>query len=125
MKKVTDNKSFWKTVKPSFSDKSIKDGNIILIEDEIMISDEEKVAEIFNSFFGNVIQDLGIKPIDAISNIPDNTEDPVLSAISKYQSHPSIVKITNQMQNQAKFTFCPPNKEEIENRINQLDTSKR
>ena len=33
VKKVTDNKHFWKTIKPNFTDKVLKDERIVLVED--------------------------------------------------------------------------------------------
>ena len=35
VKKVTDNKYFWKTIKLNFTDEILKDENIILTEDDI------------------------------------------------------------------------------------------
>ena len=43
--KITDNKSFWKTVKPSFNEKTLKDEKIVLVENHTTISEENEVAE--------------------------------------------------------------------------------
>ena len=67
---VTENKTFWKTLKPSLTDKFKTKSKITLIEkkyndsstepSEEITSDEEKVAEIFNNFFINIVLNLKI-----------------------------------------------------------------
>ena len=58
---VTDNKKFWKTVKPFLSDKVTTFPKISLVENDEIISDESKVANSFSNFFENAIHSLGIK----------------------------------------------------------------
>ena len=60
LKNVTDNKEFWKTVKPFLSDKVTTFPKIFLEKGEI-ISDESKVVNSFSNFFENAIRSLGIK----------------------------------------------------------------
>ena len=52
---VTDNKMFWSTVKPFFSDKSNTGKNISLIDGDNIISTEKQVAETMNIFFSNAV----------------------------------------------------------------------
>ena len=58
---MTDNKEFWKTVKPFLSDKVTTFPKISLVEKGEMISDECKVANSFSNFFENALRSLGIK----------------------------------------------------------------
>ena len=58
---MTENKEFWKTVKPILSDKSITFPKISLVEKGELISDESKVTTRFSNFFENVIGSLSIK----------------------------------------------------------------
>ena len=51
VKKVTDNKDFWKTIKPNFTDKILKDEKIILAEDGKVITVETDLAKIFEDHF--------------------------------------------------------------------------
>ena len=59
--KITDNKSFWKTVKPSFTEKTLKDEKIVLTENDTTFSEENKIAEIFRSYFDGIVDGLKIK----------------------------------------------------------------
>ena len=43
-KQVSDNKVFWKNVKPSFSDKGVNFSKITLVEKNTIIVDENKIA---------------------------------------------------------------------------------
>ena len=59
-KNVTDNKAFWKTVKPFLSDK------IILIEENEIVSNDENTAKVLNTFFSNIVGILNI--LEYVSN---------------------------------------------------------
>ena len=48
---ITDNKNFWKTVKPFLSDKSINSNNIYLSENGELNNSKSKIAEVLNEFF--------------------------------------------------------------------------
>ena len=84
-KVFTDNKQFWKSIKPLFSDKQKSHKNeIILIENDNIISDSKEVAETINHFFTTVVEYLGIKPWKSESYITDLDD---ISDIIKYMSH--------------------------------------
>ena len=87
---VTDNKKFWKTVKPFFSDKVTSFLQITLVENDEIISDESKVTNSFSKFFENAVQSLGIKT-NEYSNDNYGLKNPVETAIKKYEQHPSIL----------------------------------
>ena len=57
---ITDNKKFWKQVKPFFSDKTPLNNNIILLEDNKIVSDNTACAEILNTFFSDSVNKLDI-----------------------------------------------------------------
>ena len=61
MKKVTDNKHFWKTIKPNFTDKVLKDEKIVLVEDDKVITAETDLAKIFKDHFENIVESLHIQ----------------------------------------------------------------
>ena len=49
-KYICDNKKFWNTVKPLFSDKINVSHKISLIDENNIISENKEIAEIFNDF---------------------------------------------------------------------------
>ena len=93
---VSNNRKFWGTVKSLFSSKVRSNDYITLNENDLLIRNECKIANIFNTFFVNIVPNLGIE-IDQryLSNV-SNISDPVEQAIKKYQKHPSI-SIINKM----------------------------
>ena len=123
--KVTDNKTFWKTVKPCFSDKINTNEQITLIEDNEIISDDQKISNIMVEYFNNIVNNL---------DIPDNAEfinhanilitDNVEKAILKYDHHPSIMKIKEKNLNTSMFKFKHTTLHNINNIILELDIKK-
>ena len=77
VKYITENKLFWKTVKPSFTDQNLKDEKVTLVENNKVVSEESKLVEIFSKYFENIVQTLGI---DGLSN---TFSDNVAVTISK------------------------------------------
>ena len=71
VKYITENKLFLKTVKPSFTDKILKDERITLVENNKVVSDESELVEIFCKYFGNIVQNLGI---DALTNTSSDND---------------------------------------------------
>ena len=55
---ISDNKKFWKQVKPFFSDKTPSSSNIMLSEGKEINSDPTQCADIFNNFFIDSIKNL-------------------------------------------------------------------
>ena len=53
-KQVTDNKTFWNTVKHFLSDKTINSPKITLVEKDEIMNNEEKIAKSFNTFLTNI-----------------------------------------------------------------------
>ena len=48
---LTENRTFWKTVKPFLTDKTNKTSRITLIEEEKVISQDHLIAKTFNKYF--------------------------------------------------------------------------
>ena len=89
VKKVTYNKHFWKTIKPNFTDKVLKDERIVLVEDNNVIAAETDLAEIFKVHFGNIVENLHIERPCKV----DYDREPVANAIKNFSQHPSKLKI--------------------------------
>ena len=92
---ATKNKTFWKTLKPFLLDKVKTKSKITLIDkkykdsstepSEEIISDEEKVPEIFNNFFVNIVPNLKTPNNHNCNMDFQRTDDPVLDPINKYK----------------------------------------
>ena len=70
--RIKDNKNFWRVVGSNFSNKIVATNRMILRDGAIIISDDEKVADIFNKFFviiGNTSK------IDKNKRFPVETND--------------------------------------------------
>ena len=75
MKSITDKKTFWKTVKPLFSDKQVQLGKITLVKGDEITADNKEVANIFNNFFANIIKNMNIKMNDDHLSDTENLTD--------------------------------------------------
>ena len=90
LKDINDNKKFWATVKPLFSNKIKSAENIFLDESGEIIRNEVKVANVFNNYFVNMVSSIGITN-NHIFLINTNTSDDPLGKIKdKYKNHPRI-----------------------------------
>ena len=102
---ITDNKKFWKSVKPSFTDKINTNEQINLVHNGTIVSDNTKVANIMADFFSNVVDTLNISDnTDIISNT-DHIVDTVENAIVKYAKHPSITNIKDRQRSDRIFSL--------------------
>ena len=127
IKNLSDNRKFGGTVKPLFSNKVRSNDYITLNENDLLIRNEYKIANIFNTFFVNIVPNLGIE-IDQqyLSNV-SKISDPVEKAIKKYQKHPSISiinKIVSSVENEASFSFTCVTADDISKEIKRLDIKK-
>ena len=131
---VTDNKTFWKTVKPFLTDKVQTKSKITLIEKKLkhnstefseeIITEDKEIADVFNNFFVNIVSDLEIPIIQNYDMCFEKTEDPVLNAIKKYRYHLSITMIKNKIEEQSNFSFTQVQYEDILNKVRNLNVSK-
>ena len=78
-----------------------------------MITDDSEIAETFNQYFSNIVSNLALKVPDALTHSP-KVKDPILSAISKYQNHPSIRIILQNCKNHFFFKIATLDDEENE-----------
>ena len=120
---LTDNRKFWKTVKPVFSNEVQTNSSIILIEDGKMITEDLKIAEIFNHYFTNITENLGIYEDQTLLSSTNGINDPVEKAIRKYENHPSIEKI-KECYELNKFEFKPVTIDEVLLQVQKLNSRK-
>ena len=120
---MNENKLFWKTVKPSFSNKGSFGNKIKLVENDELLQDDKNIAEEMNNFFKNAVLTLDIKENSYITNhnIPYIT-DPIEKAIEKYKFHPSILLIKEKTKCEANsFDFVPVTANDVEKEIKKLN----
>ena len=88
-KGLTNNKSFWKFMKPFLKNKGFT-GNkdITLIHQNKIISDEKQLTKLFNSYYINVVE----KSSDT-KTFKNISVQSVRDIVNSYKNHPSIVKI--------------------------------
>ena len=81
-------KTFGKLCKPFFTNQITNfDDKIMLVENEKVVSKNEEIAHLFNTYFNDTTNGLKIERWQC-SNLP--YEDPLVNAIRKYEMRPSI-----------------------------------
>ena len=84
---------FWKTVKPMLSNESVYRQSITLVKDNKTLPEKLNVAETFNVFFLNILNEMNIPLGRELLTEADHIEDPVLKIIERFKNHPSVVII--------------------------------
>ena len=90
---ITDNKKFWNTVKPLFSEKRRGKVNIVLVNGDKIISDDLEVAQTFNDFFKHSVNALNIQQNQLLHTQTNHKLNSVKGAIDKFRNHPSVISI--------------------------------
>ena len=111
IKNVTDNKLFWKSVKPLLSDKSRIRDRINISEKGKILKSESETAESLNSFFSNIVKNLNISRYSEFDPVTENIADPTFKAIFKYKDHPSKLAIQSHCEKET-FRFLEVNIED-------------
>ena len=123
-KNFTDNRKFWTTVQPLFSENGGGSEKITLVKDEKIISDDREVAETFNQFFKESVQSLNINENRLLQTDTGDLNDPVEIALKKFSNHPSIKDIKEMVDKRSSFSFSKVNARDIETEIKALKTNK-
>ena len=93
LKDLKDNRKFWTTMKPIFTDTVQVCQSVTLSENDEFGSDELVIAEGFHHCFTNITRELGIRENETHLSSTIGIDDPIDTAIVKYSKHPSIKKI--------------------------------
>ena len=111
---------FWQNIKPLFSGKSKSQTNIILIEDDNVVSEKEHVAEILNTYFIEAVRNLEIEKFnnEGAQTPSENIDEVIENIVKKYELHPSILKIKENVKN--KFQFEDTTEDELYLKIKYL-----
>ena len=86
-KKISDNRTFWKEIKPYFNDKGGMSSKITLVERDKIIHKDKEIAETMNKYFVNITKTLRLKRSKKY-----NTND-IDILTSQFKDHASIKKI--------------------------------
>ena len=125
LKVFTDNKIFWQSIKPLFSDKAKNVyKEIILVEDNDITSDAKEVAEKMNNFFLQAVENLAIVPYKYETEKGNKSDDNIIKIINKFTNHPSILKIKEYVIIEEEFSFSDVTEHDFYCEINKLDTKK-
>ena len=105
---ITDNRKFWKTVKPFFTDKCKTTNNIILTEKNETLNDNKKISNTFNEYFTNITKGLNVHKSSRNIN---------------FENEESCKKIKENFGNET-FSFETISKKDVLNLIKQLPGNK-
>lgn len=125
LKEITDNKRFWKTITPFLSNKNSKSSQITLVNNDKIVADDENIATTFNNYFENAVKSLEITENKYLLSNTEDLTDPIEIAIKKFQYHPSILAIKEEVTPISPlFNFSKINLIDIKNEISKLDQNK-
>ena len=119
---TTDNKKFWKTVKPLLSDKARCGSSKInlAVNDEVLSTDKE-IAVVFNTYYSNAVKSLNLQCDSEHLHDVSNETNPIERAIKKFKNHPSIVNINRNIPKTTNFEFSQIDIDSIKKMIDNLD----
>ena len=121
---ITDNKKFWRTVKPFFGDKGGARDKIVLVEEDRIINDDAEIAQTFNDHFDGAVKSLGISENEVLLTKVIHSQGKVLDAIKEFESHPSILKIKEHVTVDVEFSFVEVSLETVNKELKALNAKK-
>ena len=95
------------------SEKIKTTSKIKLKDQDKIISNDDKVAEEFSTFFVNAVKSLNIKPRNLSLKDTTNLSNPLEIAIKKFQNHPSVQVIRENINLNQEFFFKQVEVDEI------------
>ena len=103
---ISDSRTFWKSISPLFSEKSFQKESISLFENSRYVCEDNEIAEIFNTFFSNIVKELSLIDIAGDISTASNISDPILKIIVKYENHSSLLAIKKKfVDSDSSFSF--------------------
>ncbi len=115
---VGDKNTFWKTVKPLLSDTACPMDNVMLQENDTVITDKDQICNVFNEYFVNVADDLS-EPSSV------SVDDSLEHICRVYDDHPSIKMIREKSVDiDHEFEFKCISCDDLYKKLNGLKTNK-
>ena len=96
---IDNDRKFWKTIKPLFSNKNQMCKKITLVENDKILSTDLEIAECFNDYFTNIKDSIDIEPYSK-----EVHKQLTIDEIDKYKDHRSI-RVMNQHVNSNTLKF--------------------
>ena len=88
MRRITDQRKFWQTIKPNLTDKTLKDERMTLADGDKFITEEKDAVIKFKDHFEKTVETLKIdRPM-----LSDLNDDSFLNAIKKSSEHACVLK---------------------------------
>ena len=117
---VTDDKTFWRTIKPYFNEKGSGSDKKALSGNESVLTNEKEIANTMNNYFINITKHLNLKPQTA-----SNTMD-IEQITSAFNNHVSIKKICEVFPeiSSNNFEFTKVTEQSVKNEVLKLNTKK-
>ena len=99
----------------------LRNSKIILKNGHSIVSDDKEVFKLFNEYFSSVASNIGFS-----DDIPDdyNIDHGFQCILKKYENHPSICKIQNNVNAEDEFDFCPVTISHVQKIIENMDPKK-
>ncbi len=118
--KDDNKKSFWEAISPFLSEKSKSQNNIILKEENDVITDTKEICEIFACFFSSIANSIGVP-----DEIDMSTPTFLADIFNKHSNHESILRIKAHHSNvDIPFTFKPVHPDYVKNILSKLNANK-
>ena len=96
-----------------------------MVDNDEIISDDAKIAERFNCFFENAVTNLKISDNVFLINKTENEISRINKAITKFEIHPSIKSINENVTLDSRFSFSKVGINEIRLEIKALNNKKK
>ena len=129
-KGIATNWEFWNFFKSFLTDKGVpKNNDIALKNKKEIITDEKKLANLFNSHYINIAEiSSGINPETIFSTCNINSRDDIQHIVNLYTDHPSNKQIRNNVlpnSNQKEVIFLKPaTVDNVKKLLRKIDTKK-
>ena len=120
VKIITSNRNVCQTIKPNFTDKTVKDKKITLADGDKVITEEKSVVKKLKDHFEKILKTLQIDRLI----LSDLRDDPVLNAIENVFHHVSVRKIKEARNSSDCFYFKLVTIEDICKEMLALNSSK-
>ena len=119
LRDITDNKKFWKTIKPMFCNNEQNGKKITLVHENEIVSRDEEVSEKFNS----AVTSLEIQENKFLLSDTSGINDPIEIALKKYKVHRSILKIKETVS-ESTFSLKVISSSDVELELKSLNSKK-